>query len=155
MKGDNMKKIVWSLVFVMCASMMTGCGAEADKTLSCSKDFSSSMPSGVTMVQESDIEFKSGKVDTMKMVMKFELSGLYASQFDTMFNTMKSTYENQYNYDGITVTASKTGDKTFDVVVFVDYKNISDATKTAIGAKGSESYSVNKTQLEQQGYTCK
>lgn len=150
-----MKKIVWSFLFVVCAVALAGCGS-SDKTLSCSKDFSSSMPSGISMVQDSKIEFKNNKIETMDMIMKFEVSSTYASQFDTLMSTMKSTYDNQYGkYDGITVTSNKTSDSTFEVVISIDYKKISDTTKTAIGAVGSESYSVNKKQLEGQGYTCK
>lgn len=150
-----MKKYLWSLVIVMCLFMMTGCGSSS-KTLSCSKDFSSSMPSGITMIQDSKIEFKNDKIDSMDMIMKFELSSTYASQIETFINTMKSTYEKQYgNHDGITLKSNKTGDSTFEIVISIDYKNISDSTKKAIGAVGSESYSINRNQLEKQGYTCK
>ena len=76
--------------------------------------------------------------------------------FDTIMSTMKSTYESEYGqYDGVTVSTNKTGDLTFEVVVTVDFKNISDSTKTALGMQGSESYGVNKAELENDGYTCK
>lgn len=150
-----MKKIVWSFLFVVCAIALTGCGS-SNKSLSCSKDFSSSMPSGITMIQDSKIEFKNDKVETMDMIMKFELSSTYASQLDTLMSTYKSVYDKQYGkYDGIKVSSNKTSDSSFEIVISIDYKNISDTTKTAIGAVGSESYSVNKKQLEGQGYSCK
>lgn len=150
-----MKKITCSIILFMCIIVLTGCGS-SNKSLSCSKDFSSSMPSGISMIQDSEIEFKNNKVDSMKMIMKFEVSSTYASQFDTLMNTMKSTYENQYGkYSGINVTTNKTSDSTFEIVISFDYKSLDDTTKTAIGAVGSESYSVNKKQLESQGYSCK
>lgn len=149
-----MKKILWSLVLVIGIFVITGCGSSA--TLNCSKDFSSSMQYGVSMVQDSKIEFKNNKIESMDMIMKFEVPSTLSSQFDTLMNTMKTTYDNMYaKYDGITVTTNKTGSNTFEVVISIDYKNISDTTKKAIGAVGSESYSVNRKQLENQGYTCK
>ena len=150
-----MKKFVLSFVFVTLSVLLAGCG-NSEKSLSCSKDFSSSMPSGITMIQDSKIEFKNNKIESMDMIMKFEISSTYKSQFDSLMETMKSTYEKQYgSHEGITVTTNKTGDSTFEVVISIDYKNISSSTKSAIGAVGSESYSVNKKQLEGQGYTCK
>ena len=150
-----MKKLLFSLILVICLIAMTGCG-KSNATLSCTKDFSSSMTAGISMVQDSKIVFKNNKIDTMDMIMKFEIPNTLSSQFDTLMSTMKSTYDNQYGkYDGITVTSNKTSDSTFEVVISIDYKNISDATKVAISAVGSESYSVNRSQLEKQGYTCK
>ena len=108
------------------------------------------------MVQDSTINFKGNKVDTMDMVMTFEIPSTYASMASTITSSMQSTYESQYGkYDGITVKLNKISDLKFEIVISIDYENISDATKTAIGAVGSESYSVNRKQLENQGYTCK
>ncbi len=149
-----MKKILGSIVVTICAILVVGCGSE--KTLTCSKDFSSSMPSGVKMTQEAETKFKGNKIDTLTMVMKFELSESYASNMDTLVNTMKTTYENQYGkYDGVEVKAEKVSDLTFNVVITMDYKNISDSDKKSLNLSGSESYSVNKKDLENQGYTCK
>lgn len=149
-----MKKVLWSLVLVIGIFVITGCGSNS--TLNCSKDFSSSMQYGVSMVQDSKIEFKNNKIESMEMIMKFEVPSTLSSQFDTLMNKMKTTYDNMYaKYDGITVRTNKTGSNTFEVVISIDYKNISDTTKKAIGAVGSESYSVNRRQLENQGYTCK
>lgn len=149
-----MKKILFSVAIIMCVFALTGCGS--NKTLQCSKDFSSSMPYGIKMVQDSTINFKGNKVDTMDMVMSFEIPSTYASMASTITSSMQSTYEQQYGkYDGITVKLNKISDLKFEIVISIDYENISDSTKTAIGAVGSESYSVNRRQLENQGYTCK
>lgn len=149
-----MKKILGSIVVTVCTLLVVGCGSE--KTLNCSKDFSSSMPSGVKMTQDAEIDFKSNKIDELTMVMKFELSESYASNMDTLVNTMKTTYEKQYGkYDGVTVNTEKTSDLTFNVIITMDYKNMSDSDKKSLNISGSESYSTNKKDLENQGYTCK
>lgn len=150
-----MKKILWSLVLVIGIFVITGCG-NSNSTLRCTKDFSDSMQYGISMIQDSKVEFKNNKIETMDMIMKFEVPSTLSSQFDTLMSSMKTNYENTYaKYDGITVTTTKTGSNTFEVVISIDYKNISEATKKAIGAEGSESYSVNRRLLEKQGYTCK
>ena len=154
-----MKKVLLGIVTIICITFVTGCGnsikTNSNKTLSCTKDFSSSMPSGITMIQKSDISFTNNKIDTIDMLMSFEVSDTYLSQFDTLMDTMKTTYDEQYGkYDGVTVETNKTSDSTFEVTISVDYKNTSDSTRTALDMKGSEDYKINKTQLEQQGYTC-
>ncbi len=149
-----MKKILGSIVVTMCAILVVGCGSE--KKLNCSKDFSSSMPSGIKMTQDADITFKGDKIDALTMVMKFELSDTYKSNMDTFVDTMNKTYENQYGkYDGVTVKTEKTSDLAFNVTITMDYKNMSDSDKKALNISGSEAYSTNKKDLENQGYTCK
>ena len=149
-----MKKVFGSIVVTLCAILLVGCGGE--KTLNCSKDFSSSMSYGMKMVQDSEITFKNDKIQTLTMIMKFEVPESYASQIDTLLSTMKSTYESNYGkYNGVTVNTEKTSDTTFNVTISMDYKNMSDSDKSALGATGSESYSANKKSLEGQGYTCK
>lgn len=149
-----MKKILGGVVVTLCAILLVGCGSE--KKLNCSKDFSSSMAYGIKMVQDSDITFKNNKIQTLTMVMKFEIPETYSSSADSLVSTMKSTYEKQYGkYNGVTVNTEKTSDLTFNITITMDYKNMSDSDKSALGASGSESYSVNKKSLEDQGYTCK
>ena len=150
-----MKKLLCGVAAIVCAFAITGCG-NSNKTLSCTKDFSSSMPIGITMVQNSDITFENNKIDTMNMIMSFEVSDTYASNFNTIVDAMKSTYEDQYGkYEGVTVKTNQTSDSTFETVISIDYKNTSNSTRAALGMEGSEDYKVNKTQLEEQGYTCK
>ncbi len=149
-----MKKIFGGIVVTLCAVLLVGCGSS--KKLNCSKDFSSSMSYGIKMTQDSEITFKSDKIQTLTMVMNFEIPETYSSQADSFLSTMKSTYERQYSkYNGVTVNAEKVSDLKFKVTITMDYKNMSDSDKKALGASGSESYSVNKKSLENQGYTCK
>lgn len=149
-----MKKILGSIVVTICAILVVGCGSE--KKLNCSKDFSSSMPSGIKMTQDADITFKGDKINNLSMVMKFELPESYKSNMDTFVDTMNSTYEKQYGkYNGVTVKTEKTSDLAFNVTITMDYKNMSDSDKKALNISGSESYSTNKKDLEKQGYSCK
>lgn len=102
-----MKKILGSIVVTICAILVVGCGSE--KKLNCSKDFSSSMPSGIKMTQDADITFKGDKINNLSMVMKFEIPESYKSNMDTFVDTMNSTYEKQYGkYNGVTVKTEKT-----------------------------------------------
>ena len=152
-----MKKLVWSFIFVICAVMLTGCGS-SEKTLNCSIDGSKmiSLPSGVSLIQDTEVQFKNNKIETVEMIFKVDIDSSLSSSAPAMFNSLKSTYDNMYGkYDGVTVTTKKTSDLDFDIIVSIDFKNISDSTKTALNMNGSESYSVNKKQLENMGYTCK
>ena len=152
-----MKKILWSLVFVFGAIILTGCGS-SEKTLNCSIDGSKmiSLPSGVGLVQDTEVKFKNNKIETIEMIFKVNIDSSLSSSASTMYTSLKSTYENMYGkYDGVTVTANKESDLKFNIVVSIDFKNISDSTKSALNMSGSESYSVNRKQLEDMGYTCK
>ena len=152
-----MRKILCGFIFVLCAVMLAGCGS-SEKKLNCTIDGSkiTYLPSGVSLVQDTEVLFKNDKIDTMSMIFKVEIDSSLSSSASTMFETLKTTYENMYGkYDGITVTTKKTSDLKFDIIVSIDFKNISDSTKTALNMNGSESYSVNRKQLENMGYTCK
>ena len=125
------------------------------KKLKCSKDFSSTMSNGIKLIQDVDVDFNNDAVDKMIMDMNFELPSSLASQASTYYNTLKTQYDTTYGkYNGVTVTSNKTSDLKFSFRINLDYKNISSADKTAMGFVGSESYDVNKTAFEQQGYTC-
>lgn len=150
-----MKKVLWSVAFLVLVFAITGCGASS-RTLSCSKDYSSTLPSGIKMVQDADIVFNGNKVTEINMVMKFEVSDLYASQMDTLVSSMQSSYEEQYaKYDGITVNTKKTSDSEFETLVSINYPKLSNSARVTLGFAGSEDYNVNKKQFEAQGYTCK
>ena len=152
-----MKKIICGFIFAICAVILTGCGS-SEKKLNCSIDGSklTYLPSGISMVQDTEVQFKNNKIQTVEMIYKVEIGSSLASSAETMYNSLRSTYENMYGkYDGVTVTTKKTSDLDFDIIVSIDFKNISDSTKTALNMNGSESYSVNKKQLENMGYTCK
>lgn len=152
-----MKKILWSLIFVVGVVILTGCGV-SEKTLNCSIDGSKmiSLPSGVGLIQDTEVKFKNNKIETIEMIFKVNIDSSLSSSASTMYTSLKSTYENMYGkYDGVTVTANKESDLKFNIVVSIDFKNISDSTKSALNMSGSESYRVNRKQLENMGYTCK
>ena len=156
-KEIYMKKIICGFIFTICAVMLTGCGS-SEKKLNCSIDGSklTYLPSGVSLVQDTEVKFKNDKIETVEMIYKVDIDSSLSSSAIAMYNSLKSTYENMYGkYDGVKVTTNKTSDLKFDIVVSIDFKNISNSTKTALKMNGSESYSVNKNQLENMGYTCK
>ena len=123
--------------------------------LKCSKDFSNTMSNNIKMTQNVDIDFKDDKVEKMIMDMNFELPSTLAAQASTYLNTLKSQYDNSYGkYNGVTVKVNKVSDVKFTISIIMDYKNVAASDKTAMGISGSESYSINKTAFEQQGYKC-
>lgn len=124
--------------------------------LKCSKDFSSSMSNGIKMTQDVDVDFKDDKVENMIMDMIFELPSSLSGQSATYIDTLKKQYDITYGkYNGVNVTVNKVSNTNFTIRIAIDYKTVSSEDKTAMGFVGSESYSINKTAFEQQGYTCK
>lgn len=150
-----MKKFFLVALVTVCTVFASGCGSE--KKLNCSKDFSSTMPSGVKLNQETEIIFKGKKIDQLDMSMQFEIPESYKNNMDTFVNTMKTTYENQYGkYEAVKVEIEEVSDLKFNVNIKMDYDALNDSEKKALGASnGSESYSANKKSLEDAGYTCK
>lgn len=152
-----MKKIYSLLAVILCSILLTtGCGAGSTKELHCTKDYSSTIGSNITMIQAVDATFKSDKVQDLKISLDFELPESLASSAETYLNSIKTQYEKTYaKYDGVEVTLDKTSDLKFSIIISMDYKNISDSDKTAMGFSGSETYAANKKSFENEGYTCK
>lgn len=126
------------------------------KNLKCSKDYSSSMTNNIKMTQDVDIDFKNDEIEKMVMDMNFELPTALSSQASTYFNSLKNQYDSSYGkYNGVTVTVNKISDMKFTIRISLDYKNITAADKTAMSISGSESYALNKTAFEKEGYICK
>ena len=123
--------------------------------LKCSKDFSNTMSNGVKMSQDVNIDFKDDKIEKMVMDMNFDLPNELASQASAYFNTLKNQYDTSYGkYNGVTVKVNKTSDMKFTISIIMDYTKVYSDDKTAMGFIGSESYSLNKTAFEKEGYKC-
>ena len=153
-----MKKFFSLVIVTLCAVLLVGCGSK--KNLKCSMDYTSKagLPSGIKMIMDADINFKSNKIQDMTISVTFELNDTYKSQIDTLVDTMDSTYKAQYKGDHFKVTTTKKSDSSFTTSIYMDYKNMTDAEKKAANVGGSnvsESYSVNKKDLEKQGFSCK
>ena len=145
-----MKKfiLIVAMVGLVC---VTGC--IGDKTLTCTKDISSS---GITMTQTVNVQFTSNKVNTMNTSIEITLPDSYKSYIDTFVSRFKQQYESQYgSYKHVTLKTEKKSDTKILVNVDFDYKNMTSAEKKGLDLVGSEKYSVNKKTLENQGYTCK
>jgi hypothetical protein len=155
-----MKKGLTILAVTLLTFVLVGCG-KSEKKLSCSMDYSSKagMPSGIKMIMGADINFtKSDKISDMTVSVTFELNDTYKSQIDTLVESMDSTYKNQYKGEHFKVTTEKVSDSSFTTKIYMDYKNMTEDEKKAANvanSKASESYSVNKKDLESQGFTCK
>jgi len=128
----------------------------ATTKLKCSKDYSSTMSNGIKMTQDVDMDFKDDKIENIVMDMIFELPSTLSGQSAVYIDALKKQYDNSYGkYNGVNITVNKKSDTSFIIKIAMNYKNISSEDKTAMGFVGSESYSINKTAFEQQGYTCK
>ena len=155
-----MKKYFSLIIVALFVVVLSGCGA-SKKNLKCSMDYTTKagLPSGIKMVMDADINFKSDKIEDMTIAVTFELNDTYKSQIDTLVSNMDSTYKSQYKGEHFKVTTDKTSDSSFTTKIYMDYKNMTDAEKqmanVSSGSKVSESYKVNKQDLEKQGFTCK
>ena len=156
-----MKKGFTILAVTLLTFILVGCGSKSAKKLSCTMDYSAKagMPSGVKMIMDADINFTNkDKIGDMTITVNFELNDTYKDRIDTLIQSMESTYNNQYKGDHFKVSTEKVSDSSFKVVIFMDYKNMTDAEKKTAnmaGSNASESYAVNKKDLEANGFTCK
>ncbi len=146
-----MKKFLSLIAVVFCTVLLTGCGGE--KKLTCTKTETSS---GITMGEKIEMNFKSDKVTTMSLTMTIEIPESLKTQAQTLVNSAESYVKSTYgSSDAITIKSEKKSDLKYDIIVSIDYKNMSDSDKTKFGFSGDESYEVNKQDLEKSGYTCK
>lgn len=153
-----MKKFLSAIVLTLCSILLVGCGG-GTKNLKCSADYSSQMGMttyGVKTIADVDVNFKSDKIQDMKMTFTFTLPDSLKSNIDSLISSLESSIKVQYSGEHFTVSTNKISDTEFSVSVAMDYKNMTEAEKVKANmSSGSEKYSVNKAQLEQQGFTCK
>lgn len=153
-----MKKIVSAIIVTLCSVLLVGCG-NSSKNLNCSMDYSKQTGMsnyGVKTIADVDVNFKGNKIQDMKMSFTFTLPDSLKDKTNELISSMETTYKTQYSGEHFTVTTDKISDNEFSVSVAMDFKNMTDAEKAKAGmSSGSESYSVNKADLEKQGFTCK
>ena len=149
-------KRIFKIAAVLCfVFLLVGCGSSGKK-LSCTKDYSEQLSQGITMIQDVEVTWSGDKVSNLIMVMHFELPSSLASYTGQLLSTMEATYQAQYGkYNGVKVAAKQSGDTKFDITIEMYYTKVDDESKKAMGFVGSEDYTTNKQQFEQQGYTCK
>ena len=146
-----MKKFIY--ILVICIFFITGCGKE--KKLACTKDIT---PAGtnISMIQTAGITFSNNKIKEIGTSILVTLSGDDKASMDEYIDLFKDSYSKQYSGNNhVKVDVSKKSDSEILIDIAFDYKSMTEEEKKNSGFYGSEDYDVNKTQLEQSGYSCK
>lgn len=142
--------------FVLAAALIlvlvTGCAGK-ERTLVCTKNLSNST---IKMDQTIDINFKGDKVKDMSTTITVNLPDSYKSYIDKFKENLDKEYKSKYGkYKSIKLNTTVKNENQIDVKLDFDYKNMTSSEKKELDLAGSEKYSVNKSTLEKQGFTCK
>jgi hypothetical protein len=146
-----MKKYI--LMCLICLLIVTGCNKEPEiKTLTCSKDLDSA---GIPMVEKTNIKFIDDKIDTMVITIVVNLPEMYKDHVETFMDEFNTRYAELYKgNEHINFEVIKKSDLEINVVINIDYVNMTAEEKTSSGFSGLEDYATNKTQLEKDGHIC-
>lgn len=144
------KRLVF-LSILSIALLLSGC-SKKEQILSCSKE---SVEDGVKVKQVVNSKFSGVEVIDIDMKLVFTLDESMKDNMDLATEALKSTYNETYNKEGITLDVSNSG---LDINVSIDM----DLTK--MSKKDKEeleltdvygTYSATKEEMENEGYSCK
>lgn len=149
-----MKKNIYLLIIML--MIITGCNEKnaikEEKVLTCTKAFEES---SLKMFQTASINFIDNKINDIKSNILVTLPDEYKSSIDTFTKSFEDSYTKQYEGNNhVKVDILKKSDKEISIDILLDYKNMTDEEKSSSGFNGSEDYTINKTTLEKNGYTC-
>lgn len=144
-----MKKIItcMSLISVL---FLTGCGT---KTLNCSmvNDANTELKINQNVI----VDFKKDKMVKLDMKTSVTLSDSYANYAEELEKNLKQEYEKYENKKGLEVKTTRK-DKKITLTFSANLDKMESSTKKEFDIVGTgEKMSEVKSELEEQGYTCK
>jgi hypothetical protein len=145
-----MKKSLILLAMVVMIGFATGC--QKEKVLDCSMSQDST---GMKMSQNIKAVFKGNNVKSITLSMDVELEDTYKSYSDTIISGVETQFEDYKDMKGVTFETKKTDDG-INVKLEANIDKMDDDSKEALDIVDTKAdYDKSKTELEDDGYTCK
>ncbi|HIU40029.1 MAG TPA: hypothetical protein IAB68_01840 [Candidatus Aphodocola excrementigallinarum] len=140
-----MKKVLMSLLAISLAFILTGCGND---TLTCTM---SESEDGMQTSQELKVNFSKDEVSKVNLKMDFTVGDEYSDYMSFYKNLLESQFEDVTDNGG-KVDVTQEGN-TLKLDLSIDMNDLSEEQKTNLDLSGTKE-SV-RSQLEEEGYTCK
>ena len=140
-----MKKVLISLLAISLAFILTGCGND---TLTCTM---SESEDGMQTSQELKVNFSKDEVSKVNLKMDFTVGDEYSDYMSFYKNLLESQFEDVTDNGG-KVDVTQEGN-TLKLDLSIDMNDLSEEQKTNLDLSGTKE-SV-RSQLEEEGYTCK
>lgn len=140
-----MKKVLMSLLAISLAFILTGCGND---TLTCTM---SESEDGMQTSQELKVNFSNDEVSKVNLKMDFTVDDEYSDYMSFYKNLLESQFEDVTDNGG-KVDVTQEGN-TLKLDLNIDMNDLSEEQKTNLDLSGTKE-SV-RSQLEEEGYTCK
>ena len=140
-----MKKVLMSLLAISVAFILTGCGND---TLTCTM---SESEDGMQTSQELKVNFSKDEVSKVNLKMDFTVGDEYSDYMSFYKNLLESQFEDVTDNGG-KVDVTQEGN-TLKLDLSIDMNDLSEEQKTNLDLSGTKE-SV-RSQLEEEGYTCK
>ena len=140
-----MKKVLMSLLAISLAFILTGCGND---TLTCTM---SESEDGMQTSQELKVNFSKDEVSKVNLKMDFTVGDEYSDYMSFYKNLLESQFEDVTDNGG-KVDVTQEGN-TLKLDLSIDMNDLSEEKKTNLDLSGTKE-SV-RSQLEEEGYTCK
>ena len=140
-----MKKVLMSLLALSLAFILTGCGND---TLTCTM---SESEDGMQTSQELKVNFSKDEVSKVNLKMDFTVGDEYSDYMSFYKNLLESQFEDVTDNGG-KVDVTQEGN-TLKLDLSIDMNDLSEEQKTNLDLSGTKE-SV-RSQLEEEGYTCK
>jgi hypothetical protein len=135
---------------VVMIGFATGC--QKEKVLDCSMSQDST---GMKMSQNIKAVFKGNNVKSITLSMDVELEDTYKSYSDTIISGVETQFEDYKDMKGVTFETKKTDDG-INVKLEANIDKMDDDSKEALDIVDTKAdYDKSKTELEDDGYTCK
>lgn len=136
------------LAIIFFVFFLTGCN---NQTLECSK--SDELESG-TATEKQLIVFENGKIDEYTTSFQFKVNEKYKAFSDSLFESLKSSFIEYKNADGIMYKEKKSNG---DILITIkgDYSKMDNESKKSLGLTNNVSFDSALSSLENDGYSCK
>lgn len=144
-----MKKFL-SLVFLsVCLMLSSGC---SNKSLTCSKSIDKDV---LKLDQEYRLKFNKDSVRSLSINIDAVSTDSSVDLSNTILQTVKDKFSSYYDEKGISYSVSEKSNG-FNFKIKINFNKVSSSTKSKIDIINySSSYETIKTDLEQDGFTCK
>lgn len=140
-----MKKVLMSLLAISLAFILTGCGND---TLTCTM---SESEDGMQTSQELKVNFSKDEVSKVNLKMDFTVGDEYSDYMSFYKNLLESQFEDVTDNGG-KVDVTQEGN-TLKLDLSIDMNDLSEEQKTNLDLSGTKEFV--RSQLEEEGYTCK
>lgn len=144
-----MRRILCCVCMSICLMLFTGCGK---KSLKCVSELDNDI---LSMKQEYKIKFNKDSVSSLSINIDVDGKNSDIELSDTILKTVSDKFSTYYDEDGVSHSVSEKSNG-FNFKLAINFNKVSSSTKSKIDIINyASNYDTIKSDLEQEGFTCK